>query len=454
MSHKRLPLLLLGLAVAGGLPSLVVLGHGMVIFPLLLISIIFLFLKLATGVLPRLIARIGFSIRWKVLAAIGIMALLFFLVSLVNFGAMSYMHDELHQIQQLSSRSQMVRALDALEKTQHGLIFSMTPFLSFLAALVALGLGVAIAWSVIEPVRRMGEAMRRIASGDFSQPLKVENRDELGELANRINHASQELAKLQEATLAEERARALQERIVQVSLAQEEERRRISRELHDGLGPSLAALGNRIRACQHLVHTNPQQAEAELEEIAKGLRGHVQEVRHLIHNLRPLALDQLGLIEAVKQQVEHFSQETGIQTSFNVSSSIVLNPFGEVTVFRVIQECLSNVRKHAGASQVAVELRGVNSGLELRVQDNGRGFNPSNIDPSISLPSAGLGQAHGKGEPRGVSSGLGLVSMKERAELLGGNLSVQSSPGQGCQIILYVPIKEIQIGAHSSPVSG
>lgn len=414
------------------------------LFFLGLIGIIFLSVKFATSLLPRLIARIGYSIRWKVLAAIGVMALLFFLVSLVNFVAMDYMHHEVHQIQQLSHPSQMVRALDALHNTQHGLLFSFTPFLSFLAALVALGLGVAIAWSVIEPVRRMGQTMRRIASGDFSQPLKVENRDELGELANRINHASEELAKLQEATLAEERARALEERIAQVSLAQEEERRRISRELHDGLGPSLAAMGNRIRACQRLIRTDPQRAEAELEEIAKGLRGQVQEVRHLIHDLRPLALDQLGLIEAVKQQVERFGQETGIQTSFSVSGDIALNPFAEVTVFRVIQECLSNVGKHAMASQVTVELRGMDTGLELRVQDNGQGFDSA--DPSYS-PII-------KGGHRGVGNGLGLVSMKERAELLGGGLSVQSNPGQGCQVTLYVPAKEIKIGTYSSLVSG
>ena len=392
--------------------------------------------RLVTGPLPRFIARIGYGIRGKILAASFLMAALLFFVSFISFVAMDYMHNELHDIQELPT-SQIRLAVNDLGGTQHGLLFDfflLTPSLAILGALLALGLGIAIGWSVITPVRRMHEAMRRIAAGDFSQPVQVDNRDELGELADRINDTARDLARLREATLADERARALRERITQVTLAQEEERRRISRELHDGLGPSLAAIGNRLRACQQLVRTDPRRAERELQETTDSLKGHVQEIRHLIYDLRPLAVDQLGLMGAVQQQLERFSQETGIQVYSDMSGEIDFDPLAEVTVFRVVQECLSNVQKHANASQVEVKLQATQAGLEVTIQDDGQGFDPNNVASGT------------------IGEGVGLLSMRERAELVGGRLSVESSPGKGCQVVLFVPSKEVGVGAYSNPV--
>ena len=306
-------------------------------------------------------------------------------------------------------------------QADHRLVSRIVGVFATVSIGLALSLGFVLSWSFVRPVSRMGLAMRRIASGDFSEPVRVKNKDELGELADRINQTAEELARLQEATLAEERARALQERITHVTLAQEEERRRISRELHDGLGPSLAAIGNRLRACQHMVRTDPQGVEGELEEITKGMKGHVQEIRDLIYDLRPLVLDQLGLVEAVKQQVEQFGEETGVEASFSMSGDIALNPLAEVTVLRIVQECLSNVQKHAKASEVEVRLQGMDTGLEVRVQDNGQGF-----DPRDAASSA-------------IGGGMGILSMQERAELLKGSLTVQGSPGSGCLVVLYIP---------------
>ena len=163
-------------------------------------------------------------------------------------------HDLEEAMKQLiaKAREETAEATDAFE-SDRGFLRAMVGTFSGASLAVALLLGFVLSWLVIDPVRQMGQGMRRIAAGNFSQPVHVENRDELGELAGRINQTAEELARLQEATVAEERARALQERIAQVTLAQEEERRRISRELHDGLGPSLAAVANRLRACRQIV---------------------------------------------------------------------------------------------------------------------------------------------------------------------------------------------------------
>ena len=368
-----------------------------------LLGVIYLVLRFTTKPLSRVIARLGFSIRWKFEIGIALIAVLFLIVSLIQIGAMNYMHDELHQIQNFGPDGsvEVLGAVVALESTHHGAFYSLLPFLGILGVLGSAAVGAAMAWSVIDPVRRMEQAMGRIASGDFSQPVHVENLDELGELAERINETAGDLARLHDATLAEERARALRDRVIQVTTAQEEERRRISRDLHDGLGPSLAAIGNRLSACQFMVDTDPHRAKMELDEIAKGLKGHVQEVRELIHDLRPLALDQLGLAGAVEQHVAQFSQDAGIQASFSKSGDTALNPFAEVTVFRVVQECLTNVQKHANASRVEVSFRVVDGGLKTMVKDNGRGFDAHDVASSS------------------MGKGMGLLSMRERAELLG-----------------------------------
>ena len=99
------------------------------------------------------------------------------------------------------------------------------------------------------------------------------------------------------------------------------ERRRISRELHDGLGPSLADLGNRLRVCRQLVRDDPLKAQTGLDEVILLLRGHVGKIRELINELRPLTLDQLGLVQALRQYVERFGHETGIDCSIDLLSS-------------------------------------------------------------------------------------------------------------------------------------
>ncbi len=398
---------------------------------LVMLAILYGAFRLVTGPLPRLASRIGVSVRWKIMAAITLMSVLFLVSTIISQEGMSYMHDELHLIQELPP-SQVRPAIDDLEATQHGGFFEWAPAVPLLGGAVALGLGVAIAISVISPLRRMGEAMRRIGAGDFSQPVQVENKDELGELAAQINRAAQDLARLQEATVMAERAQALQERILHVTKAQEEERRRISRELHDGLGPSLAFIVNKLRTCQEMVRTDPQQAESDLAEVQRSLVDHIKEIRELIYDLRPMVLDQLGLEGALRQQLAKLGREQGIDGSLRIADGIDLDPLTEMAIFRIVQECLSNAQRHANATRVLVSLDETDNGLELTVEDNGQGFNPA------AAPARTV-----------AGEKVGLVSMRERAELVGGSLSVESSPGQGCRITVRIRSAEVRHGVYS-----
>jgi signal transduction histidine kinase len=415
-------------------------GGPDIIGPFIFLGILAVIVRLTSGPLSRWIARIRLSVRWKILGAIAIMGALMVIVSVVNIVAMDYMHTELHDIQDLgrTQPAAVLSAVNELESTQHGAFFSLAPLLSILAALVAFILGIAIAISVITPVRRMGEGMRRIALVDFSQRVEVANRDELGDLAERINETAEQLAMLQDATITAERTRALKEQITHVNLAQEEERGRISRELHDGLGPSLAAAVNRLRVAQRLIESDPRQAEKELEEVTQSLKANIQDIRHLIHDLRPLALDQLGLQGAIQQQLDRFQKQAGVTLSVGIDPEINLDPLSEVTVFRVLQECLGNVQKHAQASAVEVLLRRNEEGCWLSISDDGLGFDPASAN-------------NGGGE------GVGLIGMRERAELVGGALSIDGGPGRGTRLTLTIPVHraehpetEEKLGAHPS----
>ena len=440
VSDHRRPFVVLGWVVAVFLGMMTGWVPGAVLVLLALVGLRWLHRS-------RLLPRLRYSIRSKFLAAVSVVAALFFVVSVINSQAMGYMHERVHALLDVGSvqPEQLLAGVRALDDTQHGLLFSLTPTLGLLATLVAASLGMAMARSVVEPVRQMSEAMRRIAAGDFSQRVVVDNHDELGDLAARINRTAEELASLQAARLAEERARsreeALQERVAQVTRAQEEERRRIARELHDGLGPSLAAIGNQLRASRAIVRSDPAQAKAELEEVERGLRDHVRQIRELIYDLRPPALDQLGLAEAVRQYAERFARDAGVEAVVRATGELALDPLAEVTVFRVMQECLSNVQRHAGAKRVELSLERLNGGVTLVVADDGSGFDCQ----AVTEGAVGSGATERAAE----GAGLGLLGMRERAALVGGSLDVSTGRGAGTRVTLRFPPRLLSPTTHT-----
>jgi two-component system sensor histidine kinase UhpB len=196
--------------------------------------------------------------------------------------------------------------------------------------------------------------------------------------------------------------------------AQEEERRRLARDLHDEVNQALTAILLRLEA---LSHSAPEVGD-ELAELKKLVNQAMAELLHLARQLRPTALDDHGLVPAIESQLRRFSAQTGIETDMRtVDLPGVVQSDSEIVIYRVAQEALSNVAQHSDARRVEIGLHGSGGhGLELVVRDDGRGFDPD--------------------ETRDT---LGLLGMAERARLVGGKLNVASSPGAGTALTLQVP---------------
>jgi two-component system sensor histidine kinase UhpB len=197
--------------------------------------------------------------------------------------------------------------------------------------------------------------------------------------------------------------------------AQEEERTRVARDLHDEVNQSLTGLLLRLEAAREAA---PPELEAELAETKALANQAMRELLSLARQLRPTALDDLGLKAAIAGQVEQLSRGE-IEAEFSAEGDFSsLDNDAQLVVYRVAQEALSNAARHSGARHVAVELRRsqVDGGVELKVSDDGRGFA---FDES--------------------EGGLGIGGMRERALLIGGELTIESRPGHGTTVRLTVP---------------
>jgi signal transduction histidine kinase len=253
-----------------------------------------------------------------------------------------------------------------------------------------------------EPV---GELVAEPRAG--SQGFSVQDRRLLDDLAHQVGvtvHAARLTHDLQRS----------RERLV---LAREEERRRLRRDLHDQLGPDLAAAALELDRARELATTDLAAADKVFEDLGERIREAVRDVRHLVDDLRPPALDELGLLGALHEQVGRFANGP---TSIMLQAPDELGPLPaavDLAAYRIACEALTNVVRHAGASQCTVRLARTTR-LELEVTDDGRG-----------LPA----------EPR---AGLGLSSMRERAAELGGKCTVTSTPGRGTQVCAWLPLSE------------
>jgi signal transduction histidine kinase len=252
-------------------------------------------------------------------------------------------------------------------------------------------------------------------------------REARDELEDRVHERTHELAKTNEVLSIEieerkqlEKARV--ELVQRIVTAQEEERRRISRDLHDQLGQRLTALRLNLTALRSTVSKdrNGNTLVQRLVEIADTLDS---EVSFLSSELRPTALDDLGLEEAVKAYCAEWSGHFNVPIDFhsNFGATTRVDSEVETHFYRIAQEALNNVAKHAKATQVAVMLQKTANGAVLVVEDNGVGFDPATARAAES------------------GHGLGLIGMRERANLIKGQLEIESELGRGTTIYVKVP---------------
>lgn len=222
----------------------------------------------------------------------------------------------------------------------------------------------------------------------------------------------------------EDHQKLLEQRIRALSIieAQENERRRISRELHDGLGQLLSAAKLNFGMIDFVNSANREKTADIVKQVDSIISKAIVEARRIAHDLRPTTLDDFGLIPALRILCQEFSKITGIKVKFQVSPSLErIDPKVEIAVYRIIQESFNNISKYAEATEVSLDLYRKDNQVFVRVKDNGKGFDPDNV---VKTKKAG--------------GGFGLLNMKERAELVGGKVEIISSPGAGTELLLEI----------------
>ncbi|HEX2092667.1 MAG TPA: ATP-binding protein [Longimicrobiaceae bacterium] len=267
----------------------------------------------------------------------------------------------------------------------------------------------------LSPLQLLEHTAGRVQAGDLDAraPYSPVADRELDRLTRTFN------GMLDSAALYRQRLRDVAARALH---AAEEERKRIARELHDETAQMLAALLIRLRVVRNT--GDPEALDALLEEMRREIGESLEGIRRFARGLRPPALDELGLAAAVESHARNLAESVGLPIQVEADPlDDVLTPQAELAVYRIVQEALSNVVRHAGASRATVRLSRAPAGVTATVEDDGSGF-----DVAAAMA----------GERRG----LGLFGMQERAAYLGGRVEIRSRPGGGTQVRVEVPAEE------------
>jgi signal transduction histidine kinase len=262
------------------------------------------------------------------------------------------------------------------------------------------------------PLREVAAGAQRIAAGELTHRVPAGRTDEIGQLAATFNDMAAKIAE------RDTSLRQLSKRLLSI---QEQERVRIAREVHDELGQALTAMKIELQQ----LGKRRRELQEPLGAIAHRIDGIVDLVRRIAADLRPSILDDLGVTAALEQQLRRLRESTGITTTLTVSEEPDIDMLTGVTLYRITQEALANVVRHAEATAVEVSLAMNGGKAVLTIRDNGRGM------PQPANPQS-----------------LGLLGIRERAELLGGSVVIDSRPGDGTMIMVTLPLTTEPDHAH------
>jgi signal transduction histidine kinase len=303
---------------------------------------------------------------------------------------------------------------------------------------------------ISSPIQRITEAMAQVANGDINAPLMIQRSDEIGTLANSFNKMAEDLGRhrkhlevlveartaalasaneqlqqeIADRTRAEEELKQSQEQLRELASylqhVREEERSRIAREIHDELGQALTALKMDVHWLGLRLPTDRQMLMDKIKSMSGIIDTTVQAVRRISSELRPGLLDDLGLTAAIEWQAQEFCSRAGLQCDIRSEpEDIILDQSRSIALFRIFQEALTNIARHAQATQVEIILEENFAKVEMEIRDNGKGISPGQLAASRSF---------------------GILGIRERVHSLGGNLSISGAPGQGTVVRVSLPL--------------
>lgn len=316
-------------------------------------------------------------------------------------------------------------------------IREQTMLMALIGVITLVAIGAAMSFmfrsAIVNPLSKLAASARRIARGDFSARAEVERKDEVGMVASTFNEMAKRVE--QHARTLEEKVQQRTQQVQQMATArgqllerlisaQEEERRRIARELHDEAGQALTRIMMDLARALEALPSEATEAREKLSQSRSLAAQTLAELRKLIYDLRPEVLDQLGLVPALRSYAKSRLGAENIEVRLIFSGlTDRVSPQLELTLFRIIQEAITNIIRHSGASRVNIQVTLRESVITAAVEDNGRGFD---VEAALQAPDS-----------------WGLRGIRERVAVVGGKLNIESEIGKGTRVQFQIPLEGV-----------